>query len=84
MTIANRPAPGGEHDIVQALALFEVASDQEAKAARQLKHPDERLVLGAIGVVEPAIGGFRPARGFKNAGGKRADIAGEPLARARW
>src|SRR3954471_13572590 len=38
------PAPGGEHDIVQALALFEVASDQEAKAGRQLKHPDQSLV----------------------------------------
>ena len=67
---------------MQALALFEVASDQETKAGRQLKHPDESLVLRAIGVVEPAIGGFRPARGFKNAGGERSDIARESLARA--
>ena len=42
----QRPAAGGEHDVVQAIALFEIASDQQTEAARQLEHPHQRAVLG--------------------------------------
>ena len=45
----QRPAAGREHDVVQALALFEIAPDQQAETARQLKHPDQGVVLAASG-----------------------------------
>ncbi len=65
------------------LALFEVAPDQQADAARQPRHPHQRVVLGRFGLLEPAIGGLDPALPFEDAGLKRADIAGKPLAGRR-
>jgi hypothetical protein len=41
------------------------------------------MVLGAVGIVEAAVGGLRPAGGLENAGGERADVAGEPGRRER-
>ena len=41
----QRPAAGGDHDVVQPLALLEVAPDQQTEAGRQLKHPDQGLML---------------------------------------
>ena len=67
---------------MEAFALFEIPADQETKTGRQLKYPDESLVLGAIGVVQPTVGRLRPSRRFKDAGGKRADIARKPFAGA--
>ncbi|MBN8906756.1 MAG: hypothetical protein J0H99_09075 [Rhodospirillales bacterium] len=39
--------PGGEDDIVEPLALLEIAPDQQAKAAGKLEHPHQRVMLGA-------------------------------------
>src|SRR5262249_61880923 len=69
------PAASREYDIVQAFALFEIASDQEPEAGRKLEHADQGMMLGAVGIVEPPIGGFRPAGCFENAGRQRSDIA---------
>ena len=57
----DRPAPGGENDVVEPLALLEIAADQQAEAARQLEHAHQRVMLGAFGIVEPAIDRFGPA-----------------------
>ena len=72
--------PAREHDVVQALALLEIAADQQAEAAGQLEHAHQGVMLGAFGLVEPAIGGLGPAGLFEHARRQRADIAGEPLA----
>ena len=45
----DRPAPGREHDVVEPLALLEIAADQQAEAAGQLEHPHQRVVLGMSG-----------------------------------
>ena len=82
MTIASDQRPAASTISCRRSRSSRSRPDQETKAGRQLKHPDESFVFSAIGVVEPAIGGLRPARGFKDAGGKRPDIACEPLARA--
>src|SRR5215471_7092685 len=41
------------------------------------------MMLGAVGVVEPPIGGFRPAGCFENAGGERSDVTRQSFPRAR-
>ncbi len=75
----ERPAAGREHDLAQALALLEVAADQQAKTRRELEHAHQRVVLCAVVIVEAAIGGLGPAWGLEDAGRERADIAREPL-----
>ena len=57
----DRPLPGGEDDVVEPLALLEIAADQQAKAARQLEHAHQRVMLGAFGIVEAAIDRLGPA-----------------------
>ena len=79
----QRPAAGSEHDVIQAFPLFEIAPDQETKSGRQLKHPNQGMMLRAIGIVQAPVGGFGPARRLENARGQRSDIAGQSLARAR-
>jgi len=44
----------------------------------------KRVVFGGVLVLDPAIDGLGPARGLENAGGERADIAGEPPPQPRW
>ena len=43
----ERPAAGRDDDVVQPLALLEVASDQQAEAAGKLDDPHQRVVLAA-------------------------------------
>ena len=57
----DRPVPGGSDDVVEPLALLEIAADQQPEAAGKLKHPHQRVVLGAFGIVEPAIDRLGPA-----------------------
>ena len=57
----DRPAAGRQDDVVQPLALLEVAADQQPEAAGRLEHPHQRVMLGAVRVVEPAIGRLGPA-----------------------
>ena len=76
----DRRATSGrrEDDVVQPLALLEIAADQQTEAARQLKHAHQGVMLGvASRLVEAAVGGLGPARPVENAGRQRADIAGE-------
>ena len=68
---------------MQTLPLFEITSNQETKASRQLKHTHEGVVLCAVGIIQTPIGGFRPTGAFEDAGRKRSDVARQPLARAR-
>ena len=73
-----------EHDVVEPLALLQVAPDQQPEAARQLEHAHQRAMrLGAFALVEPAIDGLGPARLSSTPGRQRADIAGEPVAARR-
>ena len=51
------------------------------KPPGNLQHPHQRLVLGGgLRIVDAAIGGLGPARLVEDAGGQRADIAGDALA----
>ncbi len=52
----DRPAAGVHDDVVEPLALLEIAADQQAKAAGQLDHPHQRVVLGVVLLADPAIG----------------------------
>ena len=63
----ERPAAGRQHDVVQPLALLEIAADQQPEAAGQLEHPHQRVVLGGVRVVEPAVDGLGPAGRVENA-----------------
>ena len=76
----DRPLPGGKNDVVEPLALLEVAADQQAEAARQLEHAHQRVMLGAFGIVEAAIDRFGPAGLLEHALAEQADIAGKPVA----
>ena len=61
----DRPAPGGDHDVIKPLALLKIASDQQAEPAGQFEHPHQRLVLAALAVfrlIEPAIAGLGSSR----------------------
>ena len=75
--------PGGENDVVEPLALLEIAADQQAKAARQLEHAHQRVMLGAFGIVEAAIDRFGPAGVLEHALAEQADVAGKPVAGER-
>ena len=46
MTSAIDHCPAAMHDVVEPLALLEVAADQQAEAARKLEHPHQRAMLG--------------------------------------
>ena len=83
MTSGDRPLAGGQDDVVEPLALLEIAADQQPEAARQLEHPHQRVMLGAFGIVEPAIDRFGPADVLQHALAQQADIAGEPVAAER-
>ncbi len=61
----HRPTPRREHDVVEPLALLEVAADQQAEAAGQFEHAHQRVVLGTVRIfrlVKPPVGGLGPAR----------------------
>ena len=58
----HRPLRGLGDDAEQPPALFEIAADQQAKAAGQFGDPHQRAVIGGVLLVKPAIGGLRPAR----------------------
>ena len=75
----ERPAPGIGDDAVEALALLEVAPDQQAEAAGQFHHLHQRAMLDVVGLFDAAIGGFEPTRMVEHARLERADIAGKPL-----
>ena len=79
----DRPLAGGEDDVVEPLALLEIAADQQAKAARQLEHAHQRVMLGAFRIVEAAIDGLGPAGVFEHALAEQADVAGKPVAGER-
>ena len=79
----DRPLPGGENDVVEPLALLEIAADQQAEAARQLEHAHQRVMLGAFRIVEAAIDRLGPAGVLEHALAEQADIAGEPVAAER-
>ena len=84
-TIASDQRPAAMTMSLQALALLEVAPDQQPEAAGKLDdHAPARGARCAVRVLEPAIDGLGPARLVEHAGGERADIAGEPLAGRRW
>src|SRR5262249_3284791 len=55
------PAARGENDIAQPLAFLEIAPYQKAKAAWQLKHADQGVMLGAIRIDERPIRRLGPA-----------------------
>ena len=58
----DRPAAGADDDVVQPLALLEIAADQQAEAAGKLHHAHQRVVLGCgVVVLDAAIGGLGPA-----------------------
>ncbi len=77
----DRPAAGRHDDVVEPLALVEIAADQKAEPAGKLEHAGQRLMLVLLRFVEPPVGGLRPAGLVEDARRQRADIAGEPLAR---
>ncbi len=79
----DRPAAGGEHDVIEVLALLEIAADQQAEAAGQLEHPHQCVMIGMLGrlrLIKPAVDGFGPARIVEDARRQRGDVAGERLA----
>ena len=79
----DRPAPGREHDVVEPLALVEIAPDQQAETARQAgtRAPARDAPgVGRLGFVEPPVDGFGPARIVEDARRQRGDVAGERLA----
>ena len=57
----ERPLRGVGDDPEQPPALFEIAPDQQPKTVVQLGDVDQRAVIAGVLVVEPAIGGLRPA-----------------------
>ena len=80
----NRPTPGRKHDIVETLALVEIAPDQQTETARQLEDAHKRVMfrmIGSVRFVEPSVDGLRPARIVECAGRQSRDIAGEGLSR---
>ncbi len=64
-------------------ALLEVAPDQQAEAAGQAHHADQRVVLRFLRLVEPAIARLGQAGLVEHARLQRADVAGEPFAGRR-
>ena len=42
----DRPAAGRQHDVIEPLALVEIAADQQAEPAGQLEHAHQRMMLG--------------------------------------
>src|SRR5262249_40055285 len=87
MTIATdqRPASATMRNIRSRpsrsppLALGEIAADQDADAAGQAQHPDQRVVLRRFRILQAAIGGLDPPLRFQHAGLQRTDIAGKSL-----
>ena len=84
MTTKQRPLRGVGDDPEQPPALFEVAPDQQPKTVVQLGDADQRAVIAGVLIVEPAIGGLRPADRAHHARGQRGDIAAERGARSAW
>ena len=78
----ERPLRRLGDDAEQPPPLVEVAADQQPKAVGQFGDPHQRAVLGIVVLVEPAIGGLRPAGGRHHAGRERADIAADRTARS--
>ena len=79
----DRPASGGDDNVIEPLALIEIAADQQSEAAGKLEHACQRVVLGTfrgLGFVEPVIGGLGPARIVEDAGLQRGDVSGQRLA----
>ncbi len=76
----DRPLARGTDDVEKPFAFFQVTADQQAETAGELEHPHQRVMLGAVRIVEPAIHGFCPARRFHHAFGERTDVASQALA----
>ena len=70
-------------DAEQPPPLLQVAPDQQAEAAGELGDAHQRAMIGGVLLVEPAIGGLRPAGRRHHARRQRADIAGDRLPRRR-
>ena len=79
MTTSDRPSRGLATMPNSRRALLEVAPDQQPEAAGQFGDAHQRAVIGGVLLVEPAIGGLRPAGGRHHAGRQRADVAGDRL-----
>ena len=69
--------------MIEPLALLEIATDQQPEAARQLEHPHQRVVFGALRLLLAPVDRFGPARLVEDARCERADIAGQSLALER-
>ena len=68
-TIAIDQLAGADDDVVQPLALLEIAADQQPESAGKLQHAHQRVMLGrAVAVVDAAVGGLGPARLVEHAG----------------
>ena len=81
--MATDQRPADEHDVIEPLALFEIAADQQAEAAGKLEYLHQRVVVGVFGhfrFVDPVINGLGPARIIEHARRQRGDVAGERLA----
>ena len=63
----QRPAAGREYDIAQAFPFAEVLTREQPKPAGKLEHANQRVVLVAFGIVEPAVSGLGPARRVEDA-----------------
>ena len=58
----HRPLRGLRDDAEQPPALLEIAADQQPEAAGQFGDAHQRAMIGGVLIVEPAVGGLRPAR----------------------
>src|ERR1035441_1848787 len=57
----DRPASGRQHNVIEPLALVEIAADQQAEAAGKLEHLHQRGMVGmlrGLRFVEPAVDGL--------------------------
>ena len=75
----QRPLRGLGDDAEQPPALLEIATDQQAETVVELGDAHQRAVVGGVLLVEPAVGGLRPAVERHHARRQRADIAAERL-----
>ena len=74
----QRPLRRLGDDAEQPSPLLEVAADQQAKAVAELRDFHQRAVLGIVVLVEPPVGGLRPAGRRHDAGRERTDVAADP------
>ena len=79
----QRPLRGLGDDAEQPPPFLQVAADQQAETVGEFGDAHQRAVIGRVLLVEPAIGGFRPADRRHHARRQRADIAANRLSGRR-